>query len=318
MTSTTAQAKNTVAETITKRFMDAIVSTGTLPWQKPWKSVFLRNATTGRPYHGVNVMMLALFGRDTDYITFNQAKERGGMVRKGSKGLPVIYCRTLEKKDKTTGLPIVQDGKPAKYRLLRYSTVFNLSDIDGCDALKAKCTARKSQITFSPIEACERLAADLSSPITHGGDRACYIPAIHVINMPARESFHSVEAYYCTLFHEIGHSMSRENGEDISNGFGTEPYAKEELVAELFANFCLSYAGIDSSLLFNNSLAYLQNWQKRLADDSGLLISAASKASARFNLLLKRAGLLEDEDIEAEDTAEDSAPETLQPATCNA
>lgn len=304
MNTTTTQAKNTVAETITKRFIDAIISTGTLPWQKPWKSVAMRNATTRRPYHGVNVIMLALFGRDTDYITFNQAKERGGMVRKGSKGLPVIYCKMMDKKDKTTGAPIMNNGKPAKFPMLRYSTVFNLSDIDGCDALKAKCATSTKQIDFTPIEACERLASDLSAPVTHGGGRACYIPAIHVINMPERDTFNSAEAYYCTLFHEIGHSMSRDNNEDISTGFGSEPYAKEELVAELFANFCLSYAGIDSSLLFNNSLAYLQNWQKRLSDDSGLLISAASKASARFNLLLKRAGLLEDEPETTEETAE--------------
>jgi antirestriction protein ArdC len=244
--STQPRSKSAVAEIITQRFMDAIVKTGTLPWQKPWKSVFLRNATSGRPYHGVNVITLALFGQGHDFITFNQAKERGGMVRKGSKGLPVIYCRMMEKKDRFTGEIVKRsDGKPAAFPMLRYSTVFNLADIDGCDSLKAKCAERTKQIDFSPIEACERIAAEVTAPVTHGGGRACYIPAIHVIQMPERDSFRSVEAYYCTLFH-----------------------------------------------------------------DSGLLISAASRASARFNLLLKRAGLIEDESETTEETIEESATVT--------
>lgn len=288
------------------------MTSGKLPWQKPWKSVFFRNATSGRAYHGVNVITLALFGKDHDFISFNQAKERGGMVRKGSKGLPIIYCKMMPRKDSLTGEPVEVNGKVKRFPMLRYSTVFNLSDIDGCDTLKAKCASRTKQIDFTPIEACERLTAAVSAPVKHGGGQAYYTPAIHAIQMPDRESFHSVEAYYCALFHEIGHSLAREAGEDISNGFGSEPYAREELVAELFANFCLSFAGIDSSNLFNNSLAYLQGWQKRLTDDSGLLISAASRASVRFNLLLKAAGLAEEtEELETSETETETAAEAV-------
>lgn len=288
---------NKVAQIITDKFIESIKASGTLPWQKPWRCIAFRNGATGRKYNGVNILALSIFGADTDFVTFNQAKENGGMIRKGSKGIQICYFNFIDKKDKATGAPIVKNGKIDKWPMLRYSTVFNLSDVDGCETLKAKASARKKVIEFKPIETCETLVAAAPCNVAHKGNSAHYTPAVHAITMPEKETFSSVESYYCTLFHEIGHAMAREAGTDLAQGgtFGSDPYAKEELTAELFANFCLSFAGIDSSSLFNNSLAYLQNWQKRLADDPTVLISAASKASKRFNLFLERAGLAEKE-----------------------
>lgn len=293
---------NAAIEKVTSRFIEAIKTSGELPWQKPWRSIAFRNAVSNRQYNGINVLVLAMFGNDTDFVTFNQAKDNGGMVKKGSKGMPICYFQFLDKKDKVTGAPVMKNGKVDKWPMLRYSTVFNLSDIDGCEVLKAKALKRKKAIDFTPIEACEKLVSFITAPVAHKGNVACYSPAVHAITMPEKETFRSVEAYYCTLFHEIGHSLSKETGEDISNNFGNDPYAREELVAELFANFCLSFVGIDSSKLFDNSLAYLQNWQKKLTDDPSVLISAASKASKRFNLLLERAGLAGKEETETEET----------------
>ena len=288
---------NKVAEIITNRFLEGIKSSGSLPWTKPWKTVAFRNAVSGRQYNGINVLMLALFGRDTDYLTFNQAKDNKGMVRKGSKGLPIVYYQALDKKDKVTGDVIRNSrGQAEQWRMLRYSTVFNLSDIEGCDALKAKAAARNKLITFSPIETCEALVKNYGITIKYDSNQASYSPAIHAIQMPDKERFVSVEKFYCTLFHEIGHSLAKEQGEDIANGFGSDPYAREELVAELFANFCLSYAGIDSSTLFDHSLAYVQSWTSKLTSDPTILISAASRASKRLYWLLGNAGLLVQEE----------------------
>jgi len=291
---------NKVAEVITNKILESVKTSGELPWQKPWRTTTLRNAVSGKDYRGVNVIMLAILGNDSDFITFNQAKDNGGMVKKGSKGIPICFFKFMDKKDKAGNVVTNGKGEAAKWPLLRYSTVFNLSDIDGCEALKAKAAERKKTIDFTPIEACEKLASAYSISITHGGNRAYYSPAIHAIGMPEKESFKSVEAYYATLFHEIGHSLSREMGEDISNGFGSDPYAKEELVAELFANFCLSYVGVTTTGLFDNSVAYFQSWLGKLTDDPTLLISAASKASKRFNWLLNKAGLT----VEETETAE--------------
>lgn len=298
--------KLSVADVITNRFLEAIKTSGKLPWQKPWRCIMPRNAVSGKPYNGVNVLMLSLFGVDSDFLTFNQAKDNGGMVRKGSKGLPIVYFRFLDKKDKSGAIVTGANGKAKQIPLLRYSTVFNISDIDGCDALKAKAASRVKVIDFQPIAECEKLANAAAIHTNHGGNSAHYSPGIHAVTMPKAETFKSVEAYYKTLFHELGHALGKETGETFGNEFGSDLYAKEELVAELFANFCLSYVGIDASDLFDNSLAYLQNWTAKLTGDPSLLISAASKASKRFNLLLTKAGLLvpvveesEAEEIEA-------------------
>lgn len=293
---------NKTAEIITNKFLESIASTKKLPWQKPWRSVALRNAKTRARYKGVNVLMLALFGKDTDFMTYNQAKEAGGFVKAGSKGIPICFFKFMDKKDEN-GVPITKNGKLDKWPLLRYSTVFNLCDIEGADSIKAKCNADKKAIDFAPIEACEKLVAAGAIKTNHGGDSSHYSPGIHAITLPAPESFKSVPHYYATSFHELGHAMAKETGEDISSGFGSDPYAKEELVAELFANFCLSFVGIDSSDLFNNSAAYLQSWTSKLTKDPTLLISAASKASKRFNLLLEKGGFNLEAETETEEIA---------------
>lgn len=301
------QNKLTVADVITNRFLEAIKTTGKLPWQKSWKCIMPRNAASGRNYNGINVLMLSMFGKDSDFITFNQAKDNGGMISKGSKGLPVVYFRFLDKKDKAGATVYGANGKPKQLPLLRYSTVFNISDVDGCETLKAKAAKRTQVIDFQPIAVCEQLANAADIQTAHNGNRACYSPALHCVTMPIANTFASVNHYYATLFHELGHAFAREAGEDISNGFASDPYAKEELVAELFSNFCLSYVGIDTSDLFNNSLAYLQAWTSKLTGDPSLLISAASKASKRFNLLLTKAGLLSPVVEESEETEEVAA-----------
>lgn len=270
---------------ITGKFVEAIQTTGKLPWQKPWRCLNPFNAVSGKQYNGINLLMLSFFGTDNAFITFNQAKENGGSVKKGAKGFPIVYFKFLDKKVNGK-LVMAANGKPEQVPMMRYSTVFGLSDIDGCDTLKAKSASKGKAIEFAPIEACQKLIENFSIPINHGGNSASYSPLFHRIDMPAKESFSSVELYYVTLFHEIGHSIAKELGEDLSANFGSDPYAKEELVAELFASFCLAQVGIDSTDLFNHSLAYLQSWQKKLMDDSNVLISAASKATKRFNWLL--------------------------------
>jgi antirestriction protein ArdC len=289
-----------VNEVITNKFLEAIKSSGTLPWQKPWRTISVRNAVTGRAYNGVNQLLLSLIGKDDHYLTFNQAKQHGAFVKAGT-GLPICFFRFNDKKDKNGNVIRNANGKAETYPSLRYYTVFPLSETTGGEALKAKAAARKKAIDFAPIEACENIVKASGFSIFHKGDRAAYSPALHTIMMPAPETFKSVEHYYVTLFHEIGHAMAKECGEDITNGFGSDPYAREELVAELFANLCISFVGIENQDLFDNSTAYFQNWLDRLKKDASLLISASSKASKRFITLANRAGFSLDEDPEVEE-----------------
>ena len=69
----------------------------------------------------------------------------------------------------------------------------------------------------------------------HAGDGAYYAPAIDAIHMPNRERFHDAAGYYATALHELGHWTGHETrlARDLSNPFGSEGYAREELRAEI-------------------------------------------------------------------------------------
>jgi hypothetical protein len=109
-----------------------------------------------------------------------------------------------------------------------------------------------------------------------------------------RESFEKDAAYFATLFHELIHATghgSRLNRPTLneSTGFGSDPYCKEELIAEMGAAFLCGQAGISESIL-ENSAAYIQNWLEQLKNDNKLIVQAAGQAqrSADFVLGMKR------------------------------
>jgi antirestriction protein ArdC len=121
--------------------------------------------------------------------------------------------------------------------------------------------------------------------------------------MPERECFLSSPAYYSTLFHELTHSTghpSRLNRltEKSPVRFGDETYSKEELVAEIGANFLNAHTGIKNEV-FDNSLAYLKGWIKALRNDKTMILTASSKAAAacRYILDLEAEGQAQEEEI---------------------
>jgi antirestriction protein ArdC len=60
----------------------------------------------------------------TDYkspfwISFRQALDLGGHVKKGEKSTPVIYCKILEKRDEARNMVVREDGRPARIPFVR-------------------------------------------------------------------------------------------------------------------------------------------------------------------------------------------------------
>ena len=100
---------------------------------------------------------------------------------------------------------------------------------------------------------------------------ALYRGSTDTVEIPTRSSFISSEAYYGTLFHELAHSTGHESrlNRPIKNRFGTDPYAKEELVAEIGAAFLAAVARLENPFTIENSGAYIQSWIRRFRDDSG-------------------------------------------------
>jgi antirestriction protein ArdC len=138
-----------------------------------------------------------------------------------------------------------------------------------------------------------------AAPITHdGGSRAYYRPTTHTIHMPERTQFLGPDHYYATLFHEVTHSTGITLGRFEAakfDPFGSDPYAFEELVAEMGATALMSECGMDSEIVTENSAAYLAGWVRRFREQRDMLVTAAGKAQKAVTYLLNAPERVSDE-----------------------
>lgn len=289
--------KGDVYEIITNDLIERIEANGYLPWQKPWNGVaqWPRNAATGRAYNGINVLILWMYGHtDTRYATYKQAQAAGGNVRKGAKGIRVVYWNIVERKDKET-------GEIETAPILRYYTVFNVADIENAEwktdatAVEVEPDGDAYEIAFATVNGMPN-----RPHIAHdGGDRAYYIPAQDEIHMPALTAFETAEGYAETLYHEAVHAtghdkrLARHIGEGGLDVFGTDRYAREELVAEIGAAFLMATTGIDNEHTRNNNAAYVKGWVNAIREDNKAIIYAAARAGKAANYILNDAAELE-------------------------
>jgi len=270
-------------QTVTDQIV-AMLESGVVPWRSPIlgrsKAGHPKNMNTGKQYRGVNVFLLAFTafakGYGSSYwMTFNQAKERGGNVRKGEKSSMVVFWKQYETTDR-------ESGEKVNVPVLRYYNVFNAEQIEGVEIPDA---VKWEPIEFKPIEEAEKIATGYQGgPIVtyDGGQQAFYRPACDTVHMPEKTRFASVEEYYSTLFHELSHSTGHSSRLDRKcdtqpKPFGSPDYGKEELVAEMSAAFLCSHAGIQPTVIANQT-AYLAGWLKQLKSDKKLVISAAGQA----------------------------------------
>jgi antirestriction protein ArdC len=277
-----------VYEIVTEKIIKQLES-GVAPWRKPWTCQPPANLLTQKEYRGLNVFTLASQGFASRFwLTLNQATKLGGRIRKGEKSSPVLFWNIGDERETTT-----QDGTKETSRpfLLRYYSVFNLSQAEGIDI---PASLLQETRTNNPIETCEQLVTNMpNSPTFEQSDKAWYSPSKDVVGMPARGLFHSSEEYYGTQFHELAHStghakrLHRENFDNPAF-FGSESYSKEELVAEMTAAMLCGIAGIEQKTL-ENSAAYLKTWIARLKSDSRLLVSAASQAQKAADFIQGKA-----------------------------
>ena len=271
-----------------QQLTDKIVSKleqGEIPWKKPWKSIqfgYPQNFISKKVYKGCNFFEALFEDRATPYwLTYKQAKELGGQVKRGEQGIPIIYFNLLKKEDDT--------GMEYTIPLVKKSTVFNLEQIEGIEnpfAEEKKKFEEENLIDFNPIESCEELLTtfvDKVAPYKHDdGQRAFYRPGADTIIMPNQNFFHKPEGYYGTLFHEMAHSTGHTDRLDRDGIIGhhkkgSKGYAREELVAELTSAFLCSKAGIINETVDNNA-AYIDNWLGALKNDKMIVYDAMKDA----------------------------------------
>jgi hypothetical protein len=115
-----------------------------------------------------------------------------------------------------------------------------------------------------PVTKPAEIVAGMPQPplVKHGMAQAFYSPHEDCVGMPERERFDGEAGYFATLFHELIHATGHEKRLKRAslterNGFGSDPYCKEELIAELGSAFLCGYADIVERTI-DNSAAYVE------------------------------------------------------------
>lgn len=275
-----------IYQSITDRFIEQLKK-GTVPWQKPWFGV--QNIVSRKPYRGINALLLGCSDYQSPFwVSFKQALDLGGHVKKGEKSHPVIYYKILDKQDAAGNLMVREDGRPARIPFIRWANVFNLDQTEGIESPAIPISQNEGQ----PLEKAAAIVANAKlCSIHHAGFAAVYSPTDDVIRLPAPTAFRSQEDYFKILFHEMTHATghgSRLDREGITQPtkFGSERYSKEELIAELGAAFLSNEAGILNQVQFDNSAAYLASWIKKFENDPRMIVSAASQAQRSADYVL--------------------------------
>lgn len=285
---TTQSSRPDIYQDVTDKII-SLLEQGTMPWRKPWSSASggaPKNLVSNKAYSGINWFMLGCQGYEAPYwLTFKQAKERGGHVRKGEKGSIAIFWKAWQKEGQD------KDGNDATFTfpVLRHYTVFNVEQCENVDYPKEPIPEWPENERINRAENIQLCMPRRPHVVCRGG-QACYNHADDTVMVPQITRFEKTEEYYSALFHELAHSTGHESrlardGITNTHFFGDELYSKEELIAEMTSAFLCAHCGIDAATI-ENSAAYIQGWIKALKGDKKLAINAAAAAQKAANYIL--------------------------------
>lgn len=272
---------------------------GRFPWVQPWGQPdagggaigpgLPRNALTARRYSGVNVLILwgAVIEHgysSQGWLTFKQALEAGGCVRKGERGTTVVYSdRFTPEAEKARARD--EGGEARAIPFLKRFTVFNVAQCEGLRAGLCPEPAPLPEREVVPV--AEQVIAASGIDFRVGGNRAFYVPAHDYVQVPPQPAFFEQINYYRTCLHELTHATGHGSrlARNLTTGFGTKDYAREELIAEMGSAFLCAALGIVPTVRHAD---YLANWLDVLREDNRAIFRAASAASKAADWLLAR------------------------------
>jgi antirestriction protein ArdC len=278
---------------ITDRII-ADLEQGVRPWMRPWSAEHAAGKITrplrhnGIPYKGINVIMLWSASVMKGYacplwLTFKQAQELGGNVRKGERGELVVYANRITR----TETDDKGEETEREIPFLKGYTVFNAEQ---CEGLPAQYNAKAGPPALTlpeRIDEADQFFAATGADIRHGGTRAYYAEGPDYVQMPPFETFRDAESHAATLAHELTHWTKHPTRLDRDMGrvkWGDEGYAREELVAELGSAFLCADLEITPEVRPDHA-AYIGHWLKALQDDKRLIFSAAAHAQRAADYL---------------------------------
>lgn len=277
----------------------AQLEAGCAPWVQPWDGACAapvglpRNAATGRCYSGINILILwnavIRHGYPSQrWLTFRQALAMGGHVRKGARGVTVVFASRFTPDHPNRNVD-VGETPPKQIAFLKRFTVFNVAQ---CENLPEDSDAASA--CHDLIEpAVQRVIDHMGIDFRVGGAHAFYAPRHDFVQIPALQHFPIPLDWSRTALHELSHATGHTTrlGRDLTGTFGSPKYAFEELIAEMSAAFACAALGIEPSLRHGE---YLQSWLNVLREDNRAIVRAASQASKAADFLLRLCKLSED------------------------
>lgn len=256
------------------------------------------------------------------YLTIKQIRDAGGMIKKGEHSIP-IFKWDLRIKDKDGKKLSESDYRnmtkeeQAECTVRPYLKVYNEWNIDQTNLEEVnkekydtilkrfKSEPIKDEVGMYKNEAFDNLLKEQSwvCPIEYEkfNESAFYSPKRDQIVVPSKKQFNISNTpedvfkdgmeFYGTTIHEMAHSTGHESrlGRDgivKIDQFGSDQYAKEELVAELTSALIGNAMGFDSRIRENN-IAYLQNWIGSLKKDPKFLKSVMSDVNKSSKMVLE-------------------------------
>lgn len=282
--STTIEPRVSLYDEVTARII-AELEEGRVPWVQPWDSAAAcpglpRNATTGRAYSGINVLLLwgavIVDAHPTQgWLTFRQCVDAGGRVRKGAHGVTIFYAdRFTPDAEKVRA---VETGDAARQiPFLKRFIVFNVAQCEGLPERMTVAAPPPPQRDLIPV--AENLIEASGCDFRIGGARAYYSPNDDYVQLPPQPAFRAQIDYYRTALHELGHWTGHPSrlARDLSGGFGSAAYAREELTAELASAYLCASLGIVPTVRHAD---YIGHWLTVLRADNRAIFRAASQAS---------------------------------------
>ncbi|MBO9582061.1 MAG: DUF1738 domain-containing protein [Sphingobium sp.] len=300
-----AEGRTNLYDSVTVAII-AELEAGRFPWVQPWGTLgpgsqaglgLPYNALTGRNYSGINILILwgALFESgyaSQGWLTFRQALNAGGHIRKGERGVTVVYAdRFVPEDEKTRAWE--EGGEAKSIPFLKRFTVFNVAQCEGLLIDLPESQPPLPERELVPL--AERLIAASGVDFRIGGQKAFYAPEPDLVQVPPQRAFFDQINYYRTCLHELTHAtghMKRLNRK-ILNPFGSKDYAREELVAEMGSAFLCATLGIVPTVRHADYLGcWLEVLREDLSETRGsrgrAIVRAASQASKAADWLLER------------------------------
>lgn len=295
-----------------------------LDWRKEWSGIPERpyNPISKTVYHGSNYFSLLLTSmvkgyQDPRWCTFAQIKEQGWTLKAGkgqSAKIEFWYPYDREQKKSISWQEFREVGGQINDRYQLYSRAYSVYNGDMIIGIP-KLEVRQNEI--QPVELVDTISRNMGVPISyHQTERAFYRPVEDRIYLPYRQQFDSEYAYASTALHELSHATGAEHRLNRKQGgeFGTEPYAYEELVAEISSCFLSSELPMgQTEEHLKNHKAYVQSWIQGIKEQPEALFRAVKDAEQAAAYLEYHGGLITLEEYQTYGIEIEPAAQTRDP-----